>query len=265
MHEWDRSHGPEYAAGRADRRLHAASALDAQATAQHGSRLAAGRARRGAGARRCRIAGRPVIARRRDMGVACGSSIGSTADITDFAAMMLLSDGTRPERELVRAHDAAHHRGQHRHLLRRSRAASFRPRAPARRGSQGIGYAYEAIKFGRQDADARRRRRRAVPDRSDGVRHAVRDQPAQRSAAHHAASLRSRSRRPGGRRRRRRCWCSKSSSTRSARCAHSRRARRLRQQLRRRARHQARKKTPCARCMELALADAGLRPRPSAT
>ena len=85
----------------------------------------------------------------------------------------------RTQRELLRAHDAAHDGGQHRHLLRRARAASFRRRAPARPAAR------ESATRTRPSSSARRpddrgRRRGAVPDRSDGVRYAVRDESPQR-------------------------------------------------------------------------------------
>ena len=184
--------------------------------------------------------GDPVIASG-ETGVACGSSTGSTPDIKDFAAMMHQQRRERPERQLVRAHDAAHHRREHRHLLRRAgpdhsdverlhlrqpghrlrlRGDQVRPQTLMLAGGAEELCPTEAMAFDTLYATSRRN-----------------DAP-----QHDAASLRSRPRRPGRRRRRGRSWCSKSWSTRSARGAriHAELVG-FGTQLRRRARHQARR------------------------
>jgi 3-oxoacyl-[acyl-carrier-protein] synthase II len=90
----------------------------------------------------------PVI-RSGDTGVACGSSTGSTPDIKDFAAMVILNDTSGLNaNSYVRMmpHTTAANIGiffgvQGRIIPTSSACTS---------GSQGIGYAYESIKFGRQ-------------------------------------------------------------------------------------------------------------------
>jgi hypothetical protein len=57
-------------------------------------------------------------------------------------------------------------------------------------GSQGIGYAYESIKYGMIDDDAGRRRRRILPLGSVCVRLALRRQPPQRCAGENATPIR---------------------------------------------------------------------------
>ena len=129
----------------------------------------------------------------------------------------------RTERELVRAHDAAHRRGQHRHLLRRQ-GPHHSDLERLHLGQPGHRLRVRSHQVRPPGRDARRRRGRAVPDRGDGVRYAVRHEPAQRSAAHHAASLRPRSRRPGGRRRRGHAGARRARARAAPRRAHSRRA-----------------------------------------
>ena len=83
------------------------------------------------------------------MGVACGSSIGSTPDINDFAAMMLNNDASALNaNSYVRMmpHTAAANIGIFFGLTGRIIPTS----SACTSGSQGIGYAYEAIKYGRQ-------------------------------------------------------------------------------------------------------------------
>src|SRR5689334_17778277 len=90
----------------------------------------------------------PII-RSGDTGVACGSSTGSTPDIKDFAAMVILNDTSGLNaNSYVRMmpHTTAANIGiffgvQGRIVPTSSACTS---------GSQGVGYAYEAIKFGRQ-------------------------------------------------------------------------------------------------------------------
>jgi 3-oxoacyl-[acyl-carrier-protein] synthase II len=82
-------------------------------------------------------------------GVACGSSIGSTPDIKDFAAMVINNDTSGLNaNSYVRMmpHTTAANIGIFFGLKGRIVPTS----SACTSGSQGIGYAYEAIKFGRQ-------------------------------------------------------------------------------------------------------------------
>jgi 3-oxoacyl-[acyl-carrier-protein] synthase II len=83
------------------------------------------------------------------MGVACGSSIGSTADISDFAEMLLIGKAERLNaNSYVRMmpHTTAANIGIFFGLTGRIIPTS----SACTSGSQGIGYAYEAIASGRQ-------------------------------------------------------------------------------------------------------------------
>ena len=132
--------------GGADRRLRGARALDAQAVAEHGARFAARRARRELALADAGLLGEPRIRDGR-MGVACGSSRRQHAGHQATLSQMLQTGANRrAQRQFLCADDAAHRRRECRHLLRASRAASFRRRSACTSGSQGIGYAYEAIK-----------------------------------------------------------------------------------------------------------------------
>lgn len=87
--------------------------------------------------------------RRGSMGVACGSSTGSTADIKDFATMLITGDSpSLNANSYVRMmpHTAAANVGIFLGLKGRIIPTS----SACTSGSQGIGYAYEAIKYGRQ-------------------------------------------------------------------------------------------------------------------
>jgi len=82
-------------------------------------------------------------------GVSCGSSIGSTPDIKDFAAMVINNDTSGLNaNSYVRMmpHTTAANIGIFFGLKGRIIPTS----SACTSGSQGIGYAYEAIKFGRQ-------------------------------------------------------------------------------------------------------------------
>jgi 3-oxoacyl-[acyl-carrier-protein] synthase II len=82
-------------------------------------------------------------------GVSCGSSIGSTPDIKDFAAMVISNDTSGLNaNSYVRMmpHTTAANVGIFFGLKGRIIPTS----SACTSGSQGIGYAYEAIKFGRQ-------------------------------------------------------------------------------------------------------------------
>lgn len=83
------------------------------------------------------------------MGVACGSSTGSTADIKDFATMLITGDSpSLNANSYVRMmpHTTAANVGIFLGLKGRIIPTS----SACTSGSQGIGYAYEAIKYGRQ-------------------------------------------------------------------------------------------------------------------
>jgi len=83
------------------------------------------------------------------VGVACGSSIGSTPDIKDFAAMVISNDTSGLNaNSYVRMmpHTTAANIGIFFGLKGRIIPTS----SACTSGSQGIGYAYESIKFGRQ-------------------------------------------------------------------------------------------------------------------
>jgi 3-oxoacyl-[acyl-carrier-protein] synthase II len=95
------------------------------------------------------LTGDPVIASSAT-GVACGSSIGSTPDILDFARMVLNDDTSGLNaNSYVRMmpHTAAANIG----IFFGAKGRLIPTSSACTSGSQGIGYAYEAIKFGRQD------------------------------------------------------------------------------------------------------------------
>jgi 3-oxoacyl-[acyl-carrier-protein] synthase II len=84
------------------------------------------------------------------MGVACGSSIGSTPDIKDFAAMVINRDmsGINANSYIrMMPHTTAANVGIFFGITGRLIPTS----SACTSGSQGLGYAYEAIKFGRQN------------------------------------------------------------------------------------------------------------------
>jgi 3-oxoacyl-[acyl-carrier-protein] synthase II len=84
-------------------------------------------------------------------GVACGSSVGSTADISDFAQMLLTGDSPRLNaNSYVRMmpHTTAANVGIFFGLKGRIISTS----TACTSGSQGVGFAYEAIKYGHQSA-----------------------------------------------------------------------------------------------------------------
>jgi len=84
------------------------------------------------------------------MGIACGSSTGSTRDIADFAAMILNDDASGLNaNSYVRMmpHTAAANIGIFFGITGRIVPTS----SACTSGSQGLGYAYEAIKYGQQD------------------------------------------------------------------------------------------------------------------
>ena len=95
------------------------------------------------------LTGDPVIASGAT-GVACGSSTGSTPDIADFAAMVLNGDASGLNaNSYVRMmpHTTAANIG----IFFGAKGRIIPTSSACTSGSQGIGYAYEAIKFGRQD------------------------------------------------------------------------------------------------------------------
>jgi 3-oxoacyl-[acyl-carrier-protein] synthase II len=95
------------------------------------------------------LTGDPVIASGAT-GVACGSSTGSTADISAFAAMIISADASGLNaNSYVRMmpHTTAANVG----IFLGAKGRIIPTSSACTSGSQGIGYAYEAIKFGRQD------------------------------------------------------------------------------------------------------------------
>ena len=83
-------------------------------------------------------------------GVACGSSTGSTPDIKDFANMVINNDTSGLNaNSYVRMmpHTTAANIG----IFFGAKGRIIPTSSACTSGSQGIGYAYEAIKFGRQD------------------------------------------------------------------------------------------------------------------
>jgi 3-oxoacyl-[acyl-carrier-protein] synthase II len=95
------------------------------------------------------LSGDPVIASGAT-GVACGSCTGSTADCADFARMVISDDASQlSANSYVRMmpHTAAANLG----IFFGAKGRIIPTSSACTSGSQGIGYAYEAIKFGRQD------------------------------------------------------------------------------------------------------------------
>lgn len=95
------------------------------------------------------LTGSPIIASGAT-GVSSGSSTGSTADISDFAEMILRGDGSRlSANSYVRMmpHTTAANVG----IFFGAKGRIIPTSSACTSGSQGVGYAYEAIKFGRQD------------------------------------------------------------------------------------------------------------------
>ena len=95
------------------------------------------------------LTGDPVISSGAT-GVACGSSTGSTPDIKDFANMVINNDTSGLNaNSYVRMmpHTTAANIG----IFFGAKGRIIPTSSACTSGSQGIGYAYEAIKFGRQD------------------------------------------------------------------------------------------------------------------
>jgi len=85
------------------------------------------------------------------VGVACGSSIGSTADISDFAQMLLTGDAPGLNaNSYVRM--MPHTTGANVGIFFGLRGRIIPTSTACTSGSQGVGFAYEAIKHGLQDA-----------------------------------------------------------------------------------------------------------------
>ena len=158
---------------------------------------------------------------------------GSMSDVTSNSYVQMMPHTTRGQRQPVLGSEGAHHPD----VLR------------VRVGQPGDRLRVRGDRDRQADADARGRRGRTVGAGGRGVRHAVRDQHAQRRAASHAASVRCRARRPRGRRRRGDAGARRIRARDGARRAHSRGDRRLRLQLGRRAHHPAdRRRRWRARC-----------------
>ncbi len=91
----------------------------------------------------------PVVRSGR-MGVACGSSIGSTPDISDFAQMLLTGDAPNLNaNSYVRM--MPHTTGANVGIFFGLRGRIISTSTACTSGSQGVGFAYEAIKHGYQD------------------------------------------------------------------------------------------------------------------
>jgi len=85
------------------------------------------------------------------VGIACGSSIGSTADISDFAQMLLTGDAPGLNaNSYVRM--MPHTTGANVGIFFGLRGRIIPTSTACTSGSQGVGFAYEAIKYGHQDA-----------------------------------------------------------------------------------------------------------------
>jgi len=96
------------------------------------------------------LLGDPVLKSGR-VGVACGSSIGSTADISDFAQMLLSGDAPGLNaNSYVRM--MPHTTGANVGIFFGLRGRIIPTSTACTSGSQGVGFAYEAIKHGLQDA-----------------------------------------------------------------------------------------------------------------
>ncbi len=95
------------------------------------------------------LLGDPVLRSGR-MGVACGSSIGSTPDISDFAQMLLTGDAPGLNaNSYVRM--MPHTTGANVGIFFGLRGRIIPSSTACTSGSQGVGFAYEAIKHGYQD------------------------------------------------------------------------------------------------------------------
>ena len=172
-----------------------------------------------------------------EVGVACGSSVGSTADIRRLRADAAHRRLAAAERQFLRAHDAAHDCGEHRHLLRAEGPHHLdldglhvgqpgRRLSPTRRSSTVTRLRCSAA-APRSSVRARRWRSTCSTPRAGATTRSGLD----------AAALRSRSRRPRDRRGRRDAGAGGTRARAGARRPHLRGDRRLRHQLRRHARH----------------------------
>jgi len=95
------------------------------------------------------LSGDPVIATGAT-GVACGSCTGSTADVSDFARMVISNDTSGLNaNSYVRM--MPHTTAANLSIFFGAKGRIIPTSSACTSGSQGIGYAYEAIKFGRQD------------------------------------------------------------------------------------------------------------------
>ena len=124
------------------------------------------------------LLGNPLVRSGR-IGVACGSSIGSTPDISDFAQMLLTGDAPNLNaNSYVRM--MPHTTGANVGIFFGLRGRIIPTSTACTSGSQGVGFAYRGDQARLPGRHARWRRRGALPERGHGVRHAVRDQPSQR-------------------------------------------------------------------------------------
>ena len=184
------------------------------------------------------LLGDPVLRSGR-VGVACGSSIGSTPDISDFAQMLLTGDAPGLNaNSYVRM--MPHTTGANVGIFFGLRGRIIPTSTACTSGSQGVGLRLRGDQARVPGRDARRRRRGTLPERGHGLRHAVRHESPQRRPGLDAASLRPRPRRPRDRRGRLHAGARGTRARAGPRRAHLRRGRRLRHQFRRHARHPSR-------------------------
>ena len=149
MHEWDRYTDMNTRLGGADRRLRAARALDAQTIAQHGPLLAIRRARRRTGVAGRRPARRSDHSQRRDGRRLRFVDGQSRRTSKAFAALVINNDASALNaNSYVRMmpHTTAANIG----IFFGAQGRIIPTSSACTSGSQGIGYAYEAIRYGQQ-------------------------------------------------------------------------------------------------------------------
>ena len=148
------------------------------------------------------------------MGVACGSCIGSTADLLDFAQMLIHGDGRQVNANSyirMMPHTAAANIG----IFFGMKGRVIPTNSACTSGSQAIGYAYEAILHGSQTRMLAGGAEELCPTQAKAFDTLYATSRRNDDAGTHAASLRRRARRSRGRRRRVPSWCSRSSRPRA--------------------------------------------------
>ncbi len=148
------------------------------------------------------------------MGVACGSCIGSTADLLDFAQMLIHGDGRQVNANSyirMMPHTAAANIG----IFFGMKGRVIPTNSACTSGSQAIGYAYEAILHGSQTRMLAGGAEELCPTQAKAFDTLYATSRRNDEPTTHTASLRRRARRTRGRRRRLPFWCSKSSRPRA--------------------------------------------------